>query len=134
VSAFSTTGYGADVASGSFDADVQASTSPVGPSPVFGPQVRGFEALGTPVPKVSFYAYGTLKNGVNVAWRRRRRRPLEIATGADLARSSARTCAVSTSTAPPGDAAGFSFYAYQTLKYGANLALAASTRSRERTC
>ncbi len=37
-----------------------------GPGPVFGPHVRGFQHDGTPLPGVSFFAYGTLKYGVNV--------------------------------------------------------------------
>ncbi|MFN7975557.1 MAG: hypothetical protein U0166_24990 [Acidobacteriota bacterium] len=40
-----------------------------GPSPVFGPHVRGwnYDALGvSPIGRVNFFAYGTLKFGVNV--------------------------------------------------------------------
>jgi len=38
-----------------------------GPGPIFGPHVRGFTIDGTPLPGVSFLAYGTNKWGVNVA-------------------------------------------------------------------
>ena len=36
-----------------------------GPGDVYGPQVRAFRADGTSVGKINFYAYGTLKFGVN---------------------------------------------------------------------
>ncbi|MFN7976302.1 MAG: M12 family metallo-peptidase [Acidobacteriota bacterium] len=38
-----------------------------GPGTVYGPHVRGFADDGAPIAKVSFYAYGTLRYGVNVA-------------------------------------------------------------------
>ena len=37
-----------------------------GPGPIYGPQVRAFDRSGQPVSKVSFFAYGTLRFGVNV--------------------------------------------------------------------
>ena len=52
-----------DVNGGSSD---EILTGP-GPGPVYGPQVRGFDRTGTSMGKVNFYAYGTLKYGVNVA-------------------------------------------------------------------
>ena len=59
--------YGACVATGDIDGDSKGEilTGP-GPGPVFGPQVRGFELSGTPMPGVNFFAYGTRKWGVNV--------------------------------------------------------------------
>lgn len=38
-----------------------------GPGEIFGPHVRGFDIDGTPLPGLSFLAYGTNKYGVNVA-------------------------------------------------------------------
>jgi hypothetical protein len=38
-----------------------------GPGVIFGPHVRGFEANGTPLPGLSFLAYGTPRWGVNVS-------------------------------------------------------------------
>jgi len=38
-----------------------------GPGAMFGPHVRAFEADGDPINKISFFAYGTHKWGVNVA-------------------------------------------------------------------
>ncbi len=38
-----------------------------GPGAIYGPHVRGFEADSSPMPGLSFIAYGTLKYGVNVA-------------------------------------------------------------------
>ncbi|MFN7973693.1 MAG: hypothetical protein U0166_15310 [Acidobacteriota bacterium] len=91
-----------------------------GPGPVYGPQVRGFRNDGTAMGKVNYYAYGTLKFGVNVgAGELDRDAYDEILTGAG-----------------PGDVFGphvrgwnfdaaaiasmgkVSFFAYSTLKYG----------------
>ncbi|MFN7975022.1 MAG: DNRLRE domain-containing protein [Acidobacteriota bacterium] len=38
-----------------------------GPGAVYGPQARGFQRDGQAVAKLNYYAYGTLKYGVNVA-------------------------------------------------------------------
>ncbi|MFN7972624.1 MAG: hypothetical protein U0166_09790 [Acidobacteriota bacterium] len=60
--------FGTNVASGAIDASIpyEILTGP-GPGAVYGPQVRGWQRDGTAVGKVNFYAYGTLKYGVNVA-------------------------------------------------------------------
>ena len=60
--------WGVNVTTGSVDPDPfgEILTGP-GPGPVLGPQVRGFRGDGTPMGKVNFYAYGTLKYGTNVA-------------------------------------------------------------------
>ncbi|MFN7976078.1 MAG: Ig domain-containing protein [Acidobacteriota bacterium] len=65
--AYAATGYGVDVAAGDVDGAPFAEivTGP-GPSPVYGPQVRAFDRIGFPINKVNFYAYGTLRSGVNV--------------------------------------------------------------------
>ncbi|MFN7971426.1 MAG: kelch repeat-containing protein [Acidobacteriota bacterium] len=59
--------YGTNVDAGSIDDAVDSDilTGP-GPGGVYGPQVRAWFATGSPVSKVNFYAYGTLKFGVNV--------------------------------------------------------------------
>ncbi len=69
--AYGTNKYGANVACGDLDGDGydEIVTGP-GPGAVFGPHVRGWNVDGTTVqsiPGVSYFAYGTLKWGVNVA-------------------------------------------------------------------
>ncbi len=66
-------GYGLNVCLGELDGflgglsrDPEIITGP-GPGPIFGPHVRGFDLDGTPLPGLSFLAYGTNKFGVNVA-------------------------------------------------------------------
>jgi hypothetical protein len=65
--AYGTGGYGVNTGTGAIDGADQALTGP-GPSPVFGPHVRAFRSGaggGSPIAKVSFYAYGTLRYGVS---------------------------------------------------------------------
>lgn len=38
-----------------------------GPGAVYGPQFRGFDVAGKPIPSINGYAYSTLRFGVNVA-------------------------------------------------------------------
>jgi len=69
--AYGTNKYGVNVAAGDIDGDgVDEVVTGAGPGAVFGPHVRAF-SIGsggaTPVPGVSYFAYGTLKWGVNVA-------------------------------------------------------------------
>jgi|GEM_PF-1640221 len=64
--------YGVNVACGDIDGDgVDETLSGPGPGQMFGPQVRGFkfdsEEGHLPIPGVNFFAYGTLKYGVNVS-------------------------------------------------------------------
>ncbi|MFN7973128.1 MAG: Ig domain-containing protein [Acidobacteriota bacterium] len=67
--AYAATGYGVNVSSGQIDSGAgtpwEILTGP-GPGPVYGPQVRAFDRDGIPINKVNFYAYGTLRYGVNV--------------------------------------------------------------------
>ncbi|MFN7971041.1 MAG: PQQ-binding-like beta-propeller repeat protein [Acidobacteriota bacterium] len=69
--AYGTLRFGINVASGALDGDpFDEILSGPGPGPVFGPHVRGWNYDGTAISaiaKVSFFAYGTLKYGVNVA-------------------------------------------------------------------
>ena len=66
--AYATPGYGANVSCGNLDSDFfeEILTGP-GPGDVYGPHVRGFESDGTPLPGLSYMAYGTNKFGVKVA-------------------------------------------------------------------
>lgn len=60
--------WGTHVTGAEIDSDgiEEAITGP-GPGDVYGPHVRGFRRDGTAVAKISYYAYGTLKYGVNVS-------------------------------------------------------------------
>jgi len=66
--AYGTPRHGVNIAGGDItgDGEMEIITGP-GPGPVYGPHVRAFSAQGVPVPGCSFFAYGTLKWGVNVA-------------------------------------------------------------------
>ena len=66
--AYGAGGWGTNVASGPLDGspESQILTGP-GPGPVYGPQVRGFDRAGTPIGSLNYFAYGTLKYGVNVS-------------------------------------------------------------------
>ena len=117
--------FGTNVAAGDVDGGGPGEilTGP-GPGAVYGPQVRAFRRDGTPIAKVNFFAYGTLKYGVNPA------------TG-DLDADGFRELL---SGAGPGAVFGphvrgfdfdggtltviqkINFFAYGTLKYGVNVA------------
>jgi len=69
--AYGTQKYGINVTAADLDGDgLDEIVTGAGPGAVFGPHVRGFADTGdavTPLPGVSYFAYGTLKWGVNVA-------------------------------------------------------------------
>ena len=68
--AYGTNKYGVNVSAGDLDGDGRDEfVTGAGPGAVYGPHVRGFSldgAVVSPVPGVSYFAYGTPKWGVNV--------------------------------------------------------------------
>jgi hypothetical protein len=71
-SAYGVEKYGVNVACGDIDGDgVDEIVTGPGPGPPFGPQVRGWQLTeedgNQPIAAVNYFAYGTLKYGVNVA-------------------------------------------------------------------
>ena len=67
-SAYGATQWGTNVAMGNIDgATVDEALSGPGPGGIYGPQIRAFQPDGTPVQKVNFYAYGTLRFGAEPA-------------------------------------------------------------------
>ena len=60
--------FGVNVSTGDVDGDfISEILTGAGPGAVFGPHARGFDDNGTPLPGLSFMAYGTNKYGVNIA-------------------------------------------------------------------
>ena len=117
--------WGVNVSSADLFADLQVEilTGP-GPGPGLGPQVRGFERDGSPLSRVSFYAYGTLRFGVNVASADNDGDGFsELLSGAgpgEVFGPHVRAWNYDgTAIVPIG---GFNYYAYLTLKHGVNVA------------
>ncbi len=127
--AYGTNKYGVNVAAGDIDADgYDELITGAGPGAVFGPHVRAFDYDGsggiTPVSGVSYFAYGTLKYGVNVA-----AGDLdgdgydEIVTGAGPgAVFGPHVRGWNVDGGPVSSMPGVSYFAYGTLKWGVNVA------------
>ncbi len=127
--AYGTNKFGVNVAAGDLDADgYDEIITGAGPGAVFGPHVRAFDFDGappvSPVAGVSYFAYGTLKYGVNIA-----AGDLdgdgydEIVTGAGpgaVFGPHVRGWNVDGGAATP--IPGVSWFAYGTLKYGVHVA------------
>ena len=67
-SAYGALGFGVNVDTGDVTGGgTDSILTGAGPGEIYGPHVRGFQVDGTPLPGLSFLAYGTNKYGVNVA-------------------------------------------------------------------
>jgi len=126
--AYGTNKYGVNVAAGDIDADgYDEIITGAGPGAVFGPHVRGFNHDGsstvTPVGGVSYFAYGTLKYGVNVTAGDIDGDGIdEIVTGAGPgAVFGPHVRGWNVDGGPVSPMAGVSYFAYGTLKYGVNV-------------
>jgi len=65
--AYGASRHGVNVSSGNVEGDFQDEIlTGAGPGDIYGPHVRGFRINGTPLPGLTFLAYGTHKFGVNV--------------------------------------------------------------------
>lgn len=117
--------WGTNVAAGwiALHPDEDIVTGP-GPGAVFGPHVRGFASDGAPLAKVAFFAYGTLRYGVNVG-----------AAGVDADAFDEIETGAGPGVVFGPHVRGFdhdggavaaiptlSFFAYGTLRYGVNVA------------
>jgi agmatine/peptidylarginine deiminase len=125
-SAYGASRYGVNVSTGRMrpgsGADI---VTGAGPGDIYGPHVRGFRTDGSPLPGLSFLAYGTHRNGVNVS-------PGDIdGDGFDELITGAGPAGVfgphvrafdydGTSSVTP--VSGVSFFAYGTRQWGVNTA------------
>jgi len=124
--AYGVSRYGVNVSCGDLDGNGmdEVITGP-GPGEAFGPHVRAFSVIGSPVSGVSFLAYGTHKFGVNVA-----AGDLD-GGGQDEVLTGAGPGAVfgphvrgwNVDGGAAAAMAGISYFAYGTLKYGVNVAV-----------
>ncbi|MFN7970763.1 MAG: putative Ig domain-containing protein [Acidobacteriota bacterium] len=117
--------WGVNVAAGDVNGPLyeEIITGP-GPGDVYGPQVRAFDRAGTPINGINFYAYGTLRYGVNVASGDLDGDPFaEILTGAGPgAVFGPHVRGWNYDGGPLTPISKVSFFAYSTLKYGVNVA------------
>ncbi len=126
--AYGTLKYGVNAACGDLDGDgFDEIITGAGPGAVFGPHVRGFrynQSTVTSLAGVNYFAYGTLKWGVNVTCGDLDGDGFdEIVTGAGpgtVFGPHVRGWNVDGGAAAP--MAGVSYFAYNTLRYGVNVA------------
>lgn len=117
--------WGTSVASGDTDAAGldEVLTGP-GPGQTLGPHVRGFREDGTPIARIGYYAYGTLRFGANVASGDVDTDPSdEILTGAgpgSIFGPHVRGWNDTGTSVTP--LPGCSFFSHATLRYGVNVA------------
>jgi hypothetical protein len=117
--------WGTNVAWGNIagaDAYGQILTGP-GRGEVYGPHVRGFDRTGTPIATVSYYAYGTLRFGVNVGAAQLDVDPThEILSGAGPgAVFGPHVRAWNYDGVAVSALQAVNYFAYSTLKYGVNV-------------
>ena len=126
--AYGTPRWGVNVAAGDIDGDgVDEIVTGAGPGAVFGPHVRGWNVDGgpaAPMSGVSYFAYGTLRWGVNVACGDIDGDDFdEIVTGAGPgAVFGPHVRGWNVDGGPAVPMPGVSFMAYGTPKYGVNVA------------
>ena len=65
--AYGAAAWGTNVGAGDFGPTADSILTGPGPGDVYGPQVRGWSASGSSLARINFYAYGTLKFGVDAA-------------------------------------------------------------------
>ncbi len=126
-SAYGADRFGVNVQAGDLDGDgFDEILTGAGPGDIYGPHVRAFTPDGTPFPGVNFFAYGTLKYGVNVvAGDIDGDGKDEIITGAGPgAVFGPHVRAFDVSGSPPGTTSipGVNYFAYGSLKWGVNVA------------
>ncbi len=117
--------YGTNVTCGDINGDMvdEILTGP-GPGDIYGPNVRGFNSSGTPLPGLNFFAYGTNRFGVNVdAADLDGDGRDEIITGAGPAEVFGPHVRAWIYNGPSGvtPIPGVSFFAYGTPKWGVNV-------------
>jgi len=125
--AYGATGFGVNVAAGRVTGDATDTVlTGAGPGAIYGPHVRGFSADGTPVPGLSFMAYGTNTFGVNVtAGDLDGDGRDEIVTGAGpgaVFGPHVRAFAFDEGSSTVSPLSGVSYFAYATPKWGVNVA------------
>ena len=128
--AYGTPRYGVNVSAGDLDGDGRDEIlTGAGPGAVFGPHVRAFRFTGSGVeslPEVSFFAYGTLRYGVNVAAGDLDGNGRdEIVTGAGpgaVFGPHVRGWRPDGNGNQPAPIPGVSYFAYGTLRWGVNVA------------
>ncbi|MFN7976421.1 MAG: SBBP repeat-containing protein [Acidobacteriota bacterium] len=122
--AYGASAWGVNVAPGNVQAATndQILTGP-GPGATLGPQARSFLRDGTPISKINFYAYGTLRFGLNVAGASVDADTFEeILTGAGPgAVFGPHVRGWNFDNVAISSIAKISYFAYGTLKYGVNV-------------